>query len=295
MGKIIRGSLFFAGVFLLLIGCGRNVGNKIVLKVGAEKITVSDVAYRMKGLPVNYNDFLASDAGRKQLVDLLVRERVILNAARKAGIGKRKEVASMFDEYKKNYNRKIKEYEENLILQTYLSELEEKNFNVTEEETRKYYEEHKEDFTKPTKIDISHILLPTETEAEDALKRIKSGENFSDLAKEVSIDPESNIRGGFMGSFRKTELLPEFRDVVSELKVGEVSNVVSTSYGYHILKKTGERRLPAQVLNESIQEIKMFLIKKKFDDWLTEEKKKANIKIDYDALKLVSTINNKSK
>jgi len=281
--------LCFAGVFLFLIGCGRNVGNKTILKVGAEKLTVSDIAYRLKSLSANYSEFMASDAGRKQLIDLLIRERIILNAARKEGIGKRKEITDIFDDYKKNYKKKLKEYEENLILQTYLSELEEKKLNVPEEEVRGYYEDHRGDFLTPVKFDISHILLSTEDEAENARKRIKSGEGFSELAKAVSIDTESSIRGGAMGSFKKSELLPEFRDIVSKLKVGTVSDVISTPYGYHIIKKTGERRLPSQSFNESTREIKMMLIKKKFDDWLAAEKNKLNIKVDYDALKLVST------
>jgi len=85
------------------------------------------------------------------------------------------------------------------------------------------------------KIHCAHILVKTEQEAQNILNSLKKGEKFSKLAK-VSICP-SRKRGGDLGSFGKGQMVKEFENAAFALKKGEISEIVKTKYGYHIIKR----------------------------------------------------------
>ena len=120
---------------------------------------------------------------------------------------------------------------------------------VTDGEVREYYDKNPGQFEAPEKVRARHILVrPDEKEkdrekaandalalSEGLLKRIKKGEKFSDLAKRYSDDPGSKKGGGELGWFQRGVMVRSFEDAVFALKKGEVSGVVSTEFGYHII------------------------------------------------------------
>ncbi|MDZ7260876.1 MAG: peptidylprolyl isomerase [candidate division KSB1 bacterium] len=85
-----------------------------------------------------------------------------------------------------------------------------------------------------------HIVVPTRTQAEEALNQIRGGTDFSELAKKISIGPEAS-KGGDLGYFRKGDFLPEFENAIFKLKPGEVSDIVEMKFKgntlYHIFKR----------------------------------------------------------
>jgi foldase protein PrsA len=87
------------------------------------------------------------------------------------------------------------------------------------------------------KIKCLHILLKKQSEALIVLDRLKNGESFSNLAKELSIDKASGKRGGDLGFFRKGMMVKPFEDVAFKLEKGEISEPVKTEFGYHIIKR----------------------------------------------------------
>ena len=87
------------------------------------------------------------------------------------------------------------------------------------------------------KIKCSHILLKKQSEALMVLDRLKNGESFSNLAKELSIDKASGKRGGDLGFFRKGMMVKPFEDVAFKLEKGQISEPVKTEFGYHIIKR----------------------------------------------------------
>ena len=86
----------------------------------------------------------------------------------------------------------------------------------------------------------SHILVKDRGLAEEILKRIRAGSSFADLAKEHSICP-SKERGGDLGWFGEGKMVKPFEDAVKRLSSGGTSGLVSTQFGVHIIRKTGER------------------------------------------------------
>ncbi|HKO40658.1 MAG TPA: peptidylprolyl isomerase [Nitrososphaeraceae archaeon] len=87
------------------------------------------------------------------------------------------------------------------------------------------------------KIKCLHILVKKNSEALMVLDRLKNGESFTNLAKELSIDKASGKRGGDLGFFRKGMMVKPFEDVAFRLEKGQISEPVKTEFGYHIIKR----------------------------------------------------------
>ena len=87
------------------------------------------------------------------------------------------------------------------------------------------------------KIKCSHILVEKQSQAIAILDRIKQGEKFGKLAKELSIDSGSAKRDGNLGYFGRGKMVKEFEVVAFKLDVGKISDPVKTQYGYHIIKR----------------------------------------------------------
>ena len=87
------------------------------------------------------------------------------------------------------------------------------------------------------KIKCSHILVQKQSEALAVLERIKNGEKFGKLAKELSIDSGSAKRDGNLGYFGRGKMVKEVENAAFNLQAGQISEPVKTQYGYHIIKR----------------------------------------------------------
>ena len=129
---------------------------------------------------------------------------------------------------------------------------------ATEEYLRDYYEKNKKDFVRPEGIRLRHILIkvpPAATkeereilkkEAEDVLAKAKSGEDFADLAYKHSMD-DWRVKGGDLGLVHEGRLAPEIAEVAFKLEPGQISGLIETINGYHIMKM--EEKVPASQLS----------------------------------------------
>lgn len=200
------------------------------------------------------------------------------------------------DEYLKGQIKKDK------TIQKYFDKKMEES-KVTDEEAKKYYDEHIDDFTK-SEIKASHILISTrdaatqaplpdeekakkKEEAEAILKQAKSGENFAELAQKHSEDPGSARMGGDLGYFDKKRMVPEFTEVAFALKVGEISDLVETEYGYHIIKLVDKKEAEVESFESVKQSIKDNLEYEKYNALVEELKGKAKIERSEENLKKV--------
>jgi foldase protein PrsA len=105
--------------------------------------------------------------------------------------------------------------------------------DLSEDSLRKYYDEHKADFSLNC---VSHILVRSKAEADSTLARLKGGEDFAAVAKAVSLDKGTVPNGGDLDCSPKGAFVPEFDQAASELEVGKLSDPVQTQYGFHILR-----------------------------------------------------------
>ena len=88
----------------------------------------------------------------------------------------------------------------------------------------------------PDKVHCAHILVKTEAEAEKTLERLGRGEKFANIAKEISLCP-SGKRGGDLGTFGRGKMVKEFEDAAFALQKGQISPIVKTKFGYHIVRR----------------------------------------------------------
>jgi peptidyl-prolyl cis-trans isomerase C len=135
--------------------------------------------------------------------------------------------------------------------------------SISDAEARAYYTNHPADFEVPEKVHVRHILLftidptthaplPADQQAakrkqiEDILKRARAGEDFATLAKEYSEDPGSKDDGGELPAFARGQMVPEFEAAAFSLTNNQISDVVTTQYGYHIIQLLD--KIPAKTL-----------------------------------------------
>jgi peptidyl-prolyl cis-trans isomerase D len=124
----------------------------------------------------------------------------------------------------------------------------EAGLNVTDADLQRAYDQNKEAFRTPERVKARHILLKTQgkpaseeaaikAKGESLLKQIKAGADFAKLAKENSEDPGSAANGGNLGDWiTHGQMVPEFDKAIFQLKPGEISDLVKTQYGYHIVQ-----------------------------------------------------------
>lgn len=110
---------------------------------------------------------------------------------------------------------------------------------VTDEQVQAYFDENKTNLgSSAEQVRASHILVTDKDLAEDILAQLKDGADFAKLAQEYSIDG-SAANGGDVGYFPAGKMVPEFSEAAFALEEGEISDIVQSEYGYHIIKKTG--------------------------------------------------------
>ena len=109
---------------------------------------------------------------------------------------------------------------------------------ATDKEAKEYYDENPDLFAID-EVEASHILVEDEKLAGEILDKLKGGADFAEMAKEHSIDG-SAAQGGSLGTFGKGVMVPEFENAAFALKPGEISDLVKSKFGYHIIKVTGK-------------------------------------------------------
>src|ERR1700722_17845835 len=132
---------------------------------------------------------------------------------------------------------------------------------ITDAQVQDYYNAHKDEYRTPERVRARHILLSTankpkdevakiQAQADALLKQIKAGGDFAELAKKNSQDPGSAQKGGDLGWVSRGQMVKNFEDAVFTLKPNEISNVVTTEYGFHIIQVLEKQPAHLQTVDE---------------------------------------------
>ncbi len=164
---------------------------------------------------------------------------------------------------------------------------------ITADEEKKFYDENTSLFQQPERVHARHILISTKDaktdaekavakkKAEDVLAQLRKGGDFAELAKKYSDDPGA-ANGGDLGVFGRGQMVPEFEKAAFSLKVNQISDIVETQFGYHIIQVL--EKLPAGTApyDDVKSQINAYLLQQKqgtaVQDYITELKKTADIK-----------------
>jgi len=161
------------------------------------------------------------------------------------------------------YKETFFEMNKDQLLINKLKEDIENQAEVSDEEVKAYYDENQDSFKVQEQAAASHILLEDKETAEEVLQKVKDGGDFAELAKEYSTGPSAE-QGGELGMIsRGSSVAQEFKDAVFALKVGGVSPVVETQYGFHVIKVTDRKEAGVQSFEEVKENIREQLLNQK--------------------------------
>jgi parvulin-like peptidyl-prolyl isomerase len=163
------------------------------------------------------------------------------------------------------------------------------DISTTDAEAMDYYTNHPSEFESPETVHVRHILLLTMDPAtqsplsadqvaakrksiDDLLKRVKAGEDFATLATQYSEDPGSKEKGGELDPFPRGQMVPEFEAAAFSLGTNQVSDVVTTSYGFHIIKMLDKTPAKKNSLDTVIDETSHTTVADALKDALTRQK-----------------------
>jgi len=288
MKKIIGvGVIILSGVLVLLSGCREKSHapkGEVLARVGKSVITTEDLKEEWRKqyfAPANQ-----PREGVDKLLNDMVLEKLFLEEARRQKIDK-----------DPRFRQEAANYREQLLVETLLNKLVLAVGKPSEAEIEDYWKNNQEQFSVPELIRISYIMIKsaegeedsaTEKRAEAIMARLKGGEEFAEVAREVSEGAGAG-RGGDLGFFRRGQLAPEMEQAAWNLATGEIAGPIKTEYGYHIITVIARKAPRQKDLEEARPEISKTIQarnrKNKFDALQAELKKKSPVTINQEILK----------
>jgi peptidyl-prolyl cis-trans isomerase C len=249
-----------AVLLISLCICGNAVAQDDVLaKFGDKEITVADLDKVIGFLDAQKQQMIEQNPQLKeQLLRQLAQSFVIADLAKKAGYEKEADIAEQLEFLKDSFLANV--YVKREIID---------KIQISDDDIKAYYKAHEAELKTPEMVRARHILFrvsdnASEEEkqkilkkAEEILDKIKSGEDFAQLASEFSDDTVTKTNGGDLGVFARGRMVKSFEDAAFALKQGEVSEIVETPFGYHIIKvdeKIDASVTPYDSVKESIKQ-----------------------------------------
>ncbi len=181
----------------------------------------------------------------------------------------------------------VSRYRNQVLINTFIRKVLSPNIKISDKELKDYYLDHREDFLRPVRYNIQQITLKTREEAEDTLRSLQNGADFSWLAKNRSIDQAAS-NGGNIGWVAGHQLPGPAREIMDKLKPGEISPVLEIKPFYRIIrlrKKSGKEAYEFDRVKEAVRR-RVFGEKYRelYDGYVDRLKKGAQIKIHNDAV-----------
>jgi peptidyl-prolyl cis-trans isomerase C len=291
----------------------------MVVSVNDEAIHLSDVDRATEILLAQYRTQIPPDrvaqartALRKQAIENLINQRLLLQEAVRQGIEPdQKLVDDRYNETVARFSSPeefqgaldsmgltkeafLGEIKDDLMIEALLDGQLKDVKKVTDEEVNAFYRDHPESFRSPEQVRASHILISVEagaTEEQRAQKRlelegfkgeIEKGADFGQLAGQHS-DCPSKAKGGDLGYFQRGKMVKPFEDAAFSMKVGEVSDIVETQFGYHLIKVTDRQDPKTATLDDVKGQVENLLNRRAKDKAIGEyvSKLREPAKIDY--------------
>ena len=200
-----------------------NGQGRVLAQVGPHPITEADVERFISALGQRAEAY-RNPQGRKAVLEQMISQRLFLLDAQRNLM-----------EREPAFKEQLAAVKEQLLME-YAIEKAIKDVRLTEEEVRRYYDEHPEMFAGQETVEASHILVDSAEKATEILEKIQSGKvSFEEAARQHSSCP-SSAQGGSLGSFGRGQMVPEFDKACFEMEEGETRGPVQTQFGYHLIR-----------------------------------------------------------
>ena len=321
MKKRLKASILIClAVMVLAVPLNARIVDRIVTVVNDEIVTLSELNSAVEPY-LKKTDKLNSGENREEVVaqtmsamlNKLINDILVKQEAKRLGIViKEKDVAETIEDVISKRNIKMEDFKKVLAKEgssfpAYKKEVEEhlmkirlvgvsvkSKVSVTDEEIGDYYRKHREDYEGKEAVRIKQILIviPQRSGMEERLKlkadaglihkRLMEGESFEFLANKYSNGPAAKL-GGDLGFVEKGVMFPAVNEVAFNLRNGEISGIIESPVGFHIIKVTDRRGAGIKSLEWVREEIKDKIsnvkIEKKFFEWIEELRKKSYIDV----------------
>lgn len=279
--RLSRTLILPAGFVMLLAGC--TVGSDYVAKVDGEKI-----------LQTELDDALREQYSTEVLETLIANKIVELEAKKQGVTVSEDSIQSEYEEIIESYGGEEALQEaleanglteesvrENIRMYQLTKNVIATGIDITDEEVAQYFDNNKESYGQQEEVVASQILLEDETTAKDVLKKLKAGEDFSELAKAYSIDSATSENGGDIGTISRGQMDEAFEKAAFGLDKNSISDIVQTSEGYHIIKVTDKVPAKEAVLKDVKEDVYASILEERINEeytsWLDEKQEEYKI------------------
>ncbi len=274
LGISLLFSLWFSGCEKL---GEKGLGGKELVRINNVSISLEEFRQMSEKQPLEGKIRLVSEKGlRGFLENYVITREVLYQDAKKKGLDKKKEILARVEDFKRA-----------MVIDALLEEELRGKDEVSDSEIQKYYQENQDRFTEPREVKIRHIVVNSEPILKEVLMKLSKGEGFEKLASTYNID-KSREDGGNLGYIRRGQLAPSFAQfeeaAFSLRRKGEVSEVVKTPYGYHLIELEDRRGTALRPFDQVREKIRFFLQSKKKQDaylqYVKEAKSRAKIVVN---------------
>ncbi|MGA7384884.1 MAG: peptidylprolyl isomerase [Methylocella sp.] len=235
---------------------------KVLATVNGKQITDDDVKIAADDLRGSLPPQLEGKARDSYLLDFLIDGELVAQKA----------LAEKADQTPE-FAKKLAYYREKLLMESVLEQV--AKTAATDATIKTTYDEAAKAQKPETEIHARHILVATEGEAKKVWQRLKGGDEFATIAKEVSKDPGSE--GGDLGWFTKDRMVPEFADAAFKLEVGQVSDPVKSPFGWHIIEILDKRQKTFPPLDQVKEQVTRYVVQKAQTALVADLRKTAKI------------------
>jgi peptidyl-prolyl cis-trans isomerase SurA len=312
--------VLLAPCFSLLAEARAEVVDRVVAVVNGKPITLSEFQEREAPLSKQISEKFSGEEReerlselRKKVIDSLIEDLLLEQEAERLGMKvSAREIDDAVEDVKKQNNLddeglRAALKREGLTYEQYRLQIKRQieksrvigqqvrsKVNVTEKDILDYYERNQRLFMRDAEVKVSHILFVVPEKASSAeIERIRGqasevldmarrGRDFAELAKRYSQDASAK-ESGSLGFFKRGQLLPAFEEAAFSLKKGEISNLVRTPYGFHIIKVDDIKEAtpePFESVKEKIRsQLTSEMMEQRYREWMDELKKSAVIEM----------------
>jgi peptidyl-prolyl cis-trans isomerase C len=298
--KTILMSLFLGAALAGTLGAEET--NPILGKAGDFVLREADLDRILASQPPAIQKRFQEDPQQRTgLVKEILTKKIIVAKAKKDQFDKKPEI-----------KEQLSYVFDNFISQEYLAKVVIAGVTVPEEQLNKYYQEHEKDFQLPEQVKVRHILIATlkedkteekekaRTRVEAILQRLNKGEDFAKLAGEFSEDQNSATKGGELApiTLGKTNS-EEFEKAAFALKTGQISGIVNTPYGFHVIKMDEHQEKRTATFGETREfiynKLKAELEQKKAQEFVEQAVKDAGMEVSGEKTSAAQEIGDKDQ
>lgn len=297
-------ALLIVGLMLALAACGPGGDPTVAATVNGEDIPIAEVERRFEAVAANpqFASQVEEDEDgeftaqvQASLLSDLIESAIVRQGAEERGLEitdadvetRTQEIVDQmgqdqFDDFIEQSGMSAEDVEQqirDLVRRERLQEELAADVEVDDEDVAAFYEENRE--SRYERASARHILVETEEEAQEVLDRLEAGEDFAEVAQDVSTDTGSAERGGELGEFGRGQMVPAFDEAVFNAEVGEIVGPVETDFGFHVIEVTDR---VSQELDDVAGDIREELAQReqttRMEDWLAERVREAEVEVN---------------